>query len=195
MRAWSGTPTRVPVVHHVDSHCTMRAPAPRVVGFVLIMQPCGWCTLGDGRAAMVPASPLPGTMRECRVRCLRRWCCSVRGNGHSRVHLPATRPSFRVRGGALPVVRRVALTSTFTLWIGVCGMRRRLAASVCSGVCFAVSPLVWGYSTTAEVFAMNNLFGTSAVALAPLSACYAIVLHGNSLFDSLAALGQWACCC
>ena len=95
----------------------------------------------------------------------------------------------------LPAVQRVALTSTFTLWIGVCGMRRRLAASVCSGVCFAVSPLVWGYSTTAEVFAMNNLFGTSAVALAPLSVCYAIVLHGNSLFDSLAALGQWACCC
>ena len=32
-------------------------------------------------------------------------------------------------------------------------------AGVCASLCYALSPLVWGYSVTAEVFAMNNLFG------------------------------------
>lgn len=116
----------------------------------------------------------PTRRRRCvlparRRCCARRWACSAltlgTGVGCASPSPPCVpRGVYHVRCPAVPGVppHRAALMLALTAPhppSRPCCVASAAMAGVCASLCYALSPLVWGYSVTAEVFAMNNLFG------------------------------------
>jgi len=66
---------------------------------------------------------------------------------------------------------------------------QRQAASICAGLMYAFSPLVWTYSVGSEVFAMNNFFASLLVLLTLHFAAQTTVQTRNSA----AVLGAFVC--
>ena len=68
-------------------------------------------------------------------------------------------------------------------------VRLRQMASICAGLMYAFSPLVWTYSVGSEVFAMNNFFSSLLVVL---TICFAKQTTTRARF-SFALLGAFVC--
>jgi hypothetical protein len=68
-------------------------------------------------------------------------------------------------------------------------VRLRRMASICAGLMYAFSPLVWTYSVGSEVFAMNNFFSSLLIVL---TICFAKQKTTRDRF-SFALLGAFVC--